>query len=375
MGDYLTPIVLPTSITAIKQIVSGANWFGIITPDGKLYLWGQNSSGQLGFSHLNDIGDNLNEMGNFLEPTNLGTGLKIMESQGGANHHCVLFDNLRIKCWGYNAYGNLGYEDNTIRGDQDSEMGDYLAFVDLGVNRFVQSLYVGYHHSCAFLNDDSLKCWGRNQEGQAGQGHGSNIGVTSSTMGDNLDPINLGSGVSMIECLDYSPTINPTFDPTLTHAPSLYSEERCSSQIANYQHNCILTSTFQVKCFGKGSKGQLGYGDRETRGDGGGEMGNYLPMINVDENVISIQTGYHHTCAQLSNLDVRCWGWNTRGQLGQWELNNTGDDPGEMGSYLSSINFGTDVVVSKLIVGSQHNLIITDDQRIKAWGYGPNGRV
>jgi len=56
----------------------------------------------------------------------------------------------------------------------------------------------------------------------------------------------------------------------------------CSSRFSFYYHNCILTSSSQLKYWGWGGDGRLGYGDTSTRGDSASQMSDYLPFVNVD---------------------------------------------------------------------------------------------
>lgn len=45
-------------------------------------------------------------------------------------------------------------------GDDANEMGDDLPAVDLGLGRTGKQVSAGAWHSCALLDDDSVKCWG-----------------------------------------------------------------------------------------------------------------------------------------------------------------------------------------------------------------------
>ena len=42
-------------------------------------------------------------------------------------------------------------------------MGDNLPTVDLGTGRTVKAIAGGYYHTCVLLNDDQVKCFGRNK--------------------------------------------------------------------------------------------------------------------------------------------------------------------------------------------------------------------
>src|SRR5690606_30569159 len=46
---------------------------------------------------------------------------------------------------------------------------------------------------CGLLTDGTVRCWGQSDEGRLGWGYGL-VGVTPSTMGDNLIPVNVGVG-------------------------------------------------------------------------------------------------------------------------------------------------------------------------------------
>ena len=71
-------------------------------------------------------------------------------------------------------------------------MGDALPAVNLGTGRTAKMIGAGDHHTCAVLDDDSVKCWGRNDYGQLGLGDTSNRGDGPGEMGDNLPIVDLG---------------------------------------------------------------------------------------------------------------------------------------------------------------------------------------
>ena len=213
MGDYLSPINFPSGVV-VSSLGTGMNHVGMISSSRTLYTWGWNDNGQLGKGHDSNIGENANEMGEYLESVNVGSGRTVVEFQGGFSHSCVILDDYNVKCFGLNGSGQLGYEDTTIRGNSANEMGDYLSNVNLGSGLTAQSLHLGRDHSCVVLNDDSFKCFGDNIYGQLGIGHTNTTGDGENEMGNYLDPINVGAGVEIELCFDYSPTSSPTYDPT-----------------------------------------------------------------------------------------------------------------------------------------------------------------
>ena len=114
-------------------------------------------------------------------------------SLGGAFSCAILYGGV-VKCWGYNNYGQLGLGDSSNRGDGPGEMGDNLPVVDLGTGRTAKMIgaSAGGAHVCAVLDDDSVKCWGRNDYGQLGLGDTSNHGDGPGEMGVNLPVVDLG---------------------------------------------------------------------------------------------------------------------------------------------------------------------------------------
>ena len=47
---------------------------------------------------------------------------------------CARSSQGHVKCWGYNAYGQLGHGNTSTASDGENEMGEDLAFVPLGAN-------------------------------------------------------------------------------------------------------------------------------------------------------------------------------------------------------------------------------------------------
>ena len=93
-----------------------------------------------------------------------------------------------------------------------------------------------------------------------------------------------------------------------------------------------------VKCWGFNTQGQLGIDSTTTMGDSSGEMAS-LSAVNLGtgRTATAISAGHLQTCALLDNASVKCWGYNAQGQLGIDSTTTTGDSSGEMAS-LSAVN-------------------------------------
>ena len=162
--------------------------------DDSVKCWGNNGDGRLGLGHTLDRGDGPGEMGDALPAVDLGTGRTAKMISIGGVHTCALLDDDSVKCWGWNNDGQLGLGHTSNRGDGPGEMGDDLDAVDLGTGRTAKMISAGDVHTCALLDDDSVKCWGDGSYGQLGLGDWSKRGDGPGEMGDDLDAVDLGTG-------------------------------------------------------------------------------------------------------------------------------------------------------------------------------------
>ena len=101
-----------------------------------------------------------------------------------------MLDNGAVKCWGGNGYGQLGIDNETDMGDGSGEMSQ-LTGINLGTGRTATAISAGGSHTCAFLDNDSVKCWGNNDNGKLGIGNTTDMGDDPGEMGDNLPSVNL----------------------------------------------------------------------------------------------------------------------------------------------------------------------------------------
>eukprot|EP01083_Nonionella_stella_P030096 82613_1 len=158
----------------------------------KMKCFGRNNYGQLGYEDTNDRGDEANQMGDNLLEIDLGTNFIPMQIVTGDYHTCALSTANKVKCWGYNTIGQLGYEDTNDRGDEGemeqmkwvtNQMGDNLLEIDFGSTFIPTQIAAGIGHSCSLSTTNEVKCFGSNWHGQLGQGISTNVWET---MGDSL---------------------------------------------------------------------------------------------------------------------------------------------------------------------------------------------
>ena len=156
---------------------------------GMVKCWGSGNSFGLGVTNYK--GNDANEMGSNLGFVELGTGRTATAIASGRYHTCAILDNASVKCWGSNNNGQLGIGDTVTRGDNANEMGDNLTIVGLGTGRTATAISASREHTCVILDDASVKCCGRGVSGRLGQGNSDNLGDNANEMGDNLPAIDL----------------------------------------------------------------------------------------------------------------------------------------------------------------------------------------
>ena len=105
----------------------------------------------------------------------------------------AILANGTVKFWGRNSYGQLGQGNTTRMGDNANEMGDNLSPIDLGTGRTATAIAAGAYFAGAVLDNGTVKFWGYNNYGELGQGNRNHIGDNADEMGDNLSPIDLSS--------------------------------------------------------------------------------------------------------------------------------------------------------------------------------------
>lgn len=319
----------------VVQVVAGGNEdlssTCALLEDGTLRCWGNNFRGQLGYGHTNNIGDD--ETPASAGPVLVGDGMLVEQVALGFYHTCAVLDGGTVRCWGYNANGQLGYGHTDNVGDDETpeDQGD----VDVG--GYVTQLALGSFHTCALLNDGRVRCWGLAVLGQLGYGNEDNIGddETPATAGD----VDVGGLVTQIAAGNYN--------------------------------TCALLEGGAVRCWGMG--GAIGYPNTGTIGDD--ETPASAGDVTVGGPVVQLSAGGLFVgctaCALLEGGLVRCWGDGFYGQLGYGNTNDIGDN--EFPASAGDVNVGG--VVTQVSAGASHTCAIMVGGDLRCWGTGAHGEL
>ncbi len=178
--DKVGPVYLGAGRTA-RAISAGFSHTCAILDTGAVRCWGFNGSGRLGTGNFQNIGDN--ETPGSIPTVDLGAGRTAKAITAGGEHTCAILDNDTVRCWGYGAFGQLGYGNSDAIGD--NETPGAAGPVDLGAGRTARAISAGALHTCALLDDGSIRCWGYGANGRVGY-------CNEAIVGDNEVPGSLG---------------------------------------------------------------------------------------------------------------------------------------------------------------------------------------
>jgi alpha-tubulin suppressor-like RCC1 family protein len=241
----------------------------------------------------------------------------VTQISAGLSHTCVVADG-GAKCWGRNIVGQLG--DGTTSGRAKP--------VDvLGLTSGVAMVSAGSGHSCAVTTAGGLKCWGRNNYGQLGDGSLANSPIP-------VDVLGLTSGVAMVS--------------------------------TGAVHTCAVTTAGAVKCWGRNLNGQLGNASVVN-------SSTPVDVVGLSSGAAQVSAGGTYTCAVTTAGGAECWGDNHFGQLGNADPAYT--------STLTPVNvFGLSAGISAISAGNGHTCALrmasgATSPGAKCWGSGAVGQL
>ncbi len=148
----------PTDIvglTNIAMVSSGEATACAVTIGGGVKCWGGNDNLLFNDPQLN------NAQFRTIPQDVLGLTSGVQSVSVASGHACALMTNGSVKCWGSNVDGQLGITINSV----------VTGLIDVpGLTSGVIGVAAYGRHSCAQMATGALKCWGKNVNGQLGDG-------------------------------------------------------------------------------------------------------------------------------------------------------------------------------------------------------------
>ena len=318
LGDGTTTFQpLPAKVlTDVKfaTISAGSTHTCAIGLNGFTYCWGRNSTGQLGNGATST---------NSTVPTPVSGGFGFVSVAPGLLSTCATTDSAAIFCW-----GRIAYIDDLHQGfypqvkTQPVQIGSGMVAVvsGAGSDRYCSvdkaglaycwpleyhytsmntttppiggpvsstlsfaTLRVGYQHVCGILTTGQAYCWGKNNNGQLGDG----------TTTDRAAPTAVTGGLQFSAIAAGGSTFET--GPLGQYEPNEFT--------------CAITVTGTPYCWGTNRLGQLGDGTFS-------DLTSIPKVVPGGLTFTGLRAGATHACALSTSGAAYCWGNNSRGQLG-----------------------------------------------------------
>lgn len=405
IGDAVDPrTVVQVSIHSVSACA--------LLSDGAVRCWGNSQHGELGHGNQQQIGDDEH-------PASAGDvplGAPATQIAVGASHACAILEGGGVKCWGYGEEGALGYGNTENVGDDETPAD--VGFVDIGEPAL--QITAGWRHNCVLLAGGRIRCWGGNIAGQLGYGHTNIIGddETPASAGDvsvggEVVAVSAGEETTCVRLVDGGlrcwgdnfsgaiglPGIKVAGDDELPSSlPQVEVGGKVLDVAAGGFRTCVLLEDGAVRCFGDNVYAALGTsaapaicGDNNPCNVdplcciGDDETPDSFPSVNVGDDVIALAgTGYGH-CALLASGGMRCWGNNRFGFMGRGTTPPgdicmecsldpaccVGDD--ETPASLGDISLGGPV--ASIAAGQGMACAVLTTGAVRCWGYNTEGEL
>jgi alpha-tubulin suppressor-like RCC1 family protein len=373
--------------------------------NGEVWCWGRGQEGQLGDNRSRH--ENCSEVGR--DPidcsstpvqvrTQVGGAVSVLRdatqisSEGGLSN-CAVRATGELWCWGLEgiARANGGSQEYRIAAQRVEDFGEISAVSD------------GWLHTCMVRGaGDNVVCYGFNESGQLGVGDRVEIRIPDASRAvlDPTDATRALAGVDQVTAAGFGDTTcalvdgrvwcwgtnrdGQLGDGSLEHetcTPSMTSTYDCIASpvlvggeaglagvtqiTAGTGHVCALDAEGQVWCWGDNRAGQLAQAVDV-------ESSNLPVQVAGLGAVAEVDAAGRLTCARLVDGTVWCWGFNSRGQLGDGLMSHdTMCTFGDTTSDCSRVPVQVEGIddATELAVGNQHVCVIRETGGISCWGY------
>jgi alpha-tubulin suppressor-like RCC1 family protein len=328
---------LPTSVLSsgalsgkcVVAVAAGSSHSLALCGDGTLAAWGRNDLGQLGN----------NSTTNSSVPvviTNSGvlSGKTVVAISAGYYHNLALCSDGTVAAWGQNTYGQLGDGTNT-----NSSVPVAVTTAGGLSGKSVSGIAAGYYHNLAQCTDGSLVAWGRNTYGQLGNNlttdSSAPVAISRSGVlsGRAVTQFAAGSDHSLVMCSDGSLAawgrnnngqlgegsgLN-SMVPIEVDSTDVLAGKIVTSISVGGGHNLALCSDGTLAAFGRNTSGQLGDGSTTNRG--------FPMLVNLSglggKAIAAVKAANSHSLALCIDGSIHAWGSSSYGQLGNGGTTNS----------------------------------------------------
>ncbi|MDO7854505.1 RCC1 domain-containing protein, partial [Hymenobacter convexus] len=293
--------LLPWAARAQTRVSAGGNHSLSIHPDGTLWAWGNNASGQLGNGAIGGINPT---------PTQVGTATNWASVSAGSVHTLAVRTDGTLWAWGSNSNGQLG-----------TGGGSSATPVQVGAATNWASVSAGSVHSLAVRTDGTLWAWGNNASGQLGTGGGNGNNPTPTQVGAATSWASVSAGANHSLAVRTDGTLwawgnnasgqlgNNAIGGSSATPVQVGADTNWASVSAGSNHSLAVGTDGALWAWGSNSNGQLGNGTV-------GASYSIRRQVGTATNWASVSAGNAHTLAVRTDGTLWAWGTNASGQLG-----------------------------------------------------------
>lgn len=342
------PASVDGSINQVNAVSAGDDVTAVIDSESVLWMWGNNSNGQLGISsssmQLSDVPIRVME--------------NVKDVSIGPSHAAAIKADGTLWMWGSNSLGQLGNGSEGKGPYEPIKVMDQVASVSLGTN-----------YTAAIKTDGTLWMWGQNSFGQLGTGHdqfGYNSNVPVKIL-DNVVTVSAGqSHVAAIKA-DHSLWVWGSNNEGQLGDPYIGSDRnfiKCQVEPIQIMNDIIDvsaggSSTSIIKTdgslwtWGRNESGQLGTGNGESK---------ICTPTKIMDNVVFISSGTSTMSAIKNDGSLWMWGSN-RGRFGNGVLD------------ASPVPVKVMDAVAAVDLGAGHTIVAKKDGSFWLWGKSDRGQL
>ena len=357
----------------VTSVSAGNSHSCALLSDGSASCWGTNNNGELGF-----VGEGGWTPLTAVDVEGALSGKTVTSISAGGGFTCATLSDGTAACWGDNSNRQLG--------DGTTNNSTVPVLVDIGnllTTTTIANISAGYEHVCATFANGTVMCWGKNLDGQLGNGTKTNSEYAASIVNGGLD----GVSVADVSTDLYHSCVVTTDGAVVCWGSNMEGavggEEQfvalprtvtggalagktASSVSAGRNHSCAVLTDGTATCWGSNSKGQLGDGTNTN---------SKIPVAVVlsgslsGKSILTISAGQAHTCATLTDGTAACWGSNVFGEIGN------GGEADWITPVLVSGGALAGKNVSKITAGSEYTCAVLSDGTAACWGKNDFGRI
>lgn len=298
---------------------------------------------------------------------------------GGLYHGLAVTSTGAVYAWGWNIVGQLG--------DGSTNGSDVPVKVRLPGGMKATAVGAGFAHSVALIATGVVLAWGKNYNGNLGNGSTTDSSVpvkvnlpagtkaTGIAAGGehNLAVTSTGSVLAWGYGADGQLGNGGTGSSGTPVSASLPPGVKVTAVAAGALHSLALTSTGTVLAWGENADGQLGNGNRKNSA---------VPVkvkLPAGTKVVAVAAGGYFSLALTSRGTVLAWGYNADGELGNGGKKTTAVPVRvklPRAAKITAVAAGGSLEgVGQVAAGPGHSLALTSTGRVLAWGYNTDGEL